>query len=128
MSKAPGTRAFLVHLAAYAAVVAVLAGINLWLAPEKLWFVWVLLGWGIGVAAHGLALFLRRSRRRERIFIDPKARRFTVHLFAYVAVILLLLFVNLTATPNVWWLWVALGWGAGLAFHGWCAFGKRRKP
>jgi 2TM domain len=106
----------------------VLAGINLWLAPGKLWFIWVLLGWGIGVAAHGLAAFLRRTHRRERIFVDPKARGFAVHLFAYVAVILLLLFVNLTVTPNVWWFyWVALGWGAGLAFHAWCAFGKRRK-
>jgi hypothetical protein len=26
-----------------------------------------------------------------------------VHLFAYVAVVLLLLFVNLTVTPKVWW-------------------------
>jgi hypothetical protein len=128
MSRDRGLRHLIVHLAAYAAVIAVLAGINLWLAPGKLWFIWVLLGWGIGVAAHGLAAFLRRTHRRERIFVDPKARGFAVHLFAYVAVILLLLFVNLTVTPNVWWFyWVALGWGAGLAFHAWCAFGKRRK-
>jgi hypothetical protein len=128
MSKDPRTRVFFIHLAVYAAVVAVLASVNLWLTPGKLWFVWVLLGWGIGVAAHGLAFSLRRARRRERIFIDPKARGFTVHLFAYVAVNLLLLSINLTVTPNVWWFyWVALGWGAGLAFHAWCAFGKRRK-
>jgi hypothetical protein len=129
MPKDPGLRAFLIHLAVYAAAVLVCAGINLWLAPHRLRFVWVLLGWGIGVAAHGLAVFLRRTRRRERIFIDPKARGFTVHAFAYAAVVILLLIVNATLTPGRWWFyWVALGWGAGLAFHGWCAFFKKRKP
>jgi hypothetical protein len=86
------------------------------------------MGWGIAVATHALALLLRKMRRRERIFIDRKVRAFAVHLFAYVAVVLLLFFVNLTVTPKVWWFyWVALGWGAGLIPHGWCAFGKRRK-
>jgi hypothetical protein len=128
MLKDSDLRIFLIHLAAYVVVTVLLAAINLWFAPEMLWFVWVLLGWGIGVAAHGLALLLRRTRRRERIFIDPKARGFAVHLFAYVAVVILLFIVNLTMTPKVWWFyWVALGWGAGVAFHAWCAFGKRRK-
>ena len=37
--------------------------------------------------------------------------------------VLLLFFVNLTVTPKVWWFyWVALGWGAGLIPHAWCAF------
>jgi hypothetical protein len=127
MLKDSDLRVFLIHLAAYVVVSALLAAINLWFAPETLWFVWVLLGWGIGVAAHGLAFLLRRTRRRERIFIDPKARGFAVHLFPYVAVVILLFIVNLTMTPKVWWFyWVALGWGAGVAFHAWCAFGKRR--
>jgi hypothetical protein len=52
---------------------------------------------------HALALLLRKTRRRERIFIDPKARASMVHLFAYLAVVLLLFFVNLTVTPRVWW-------------------------
>jgi hypothetical protein len=123
-------RAFLIHLAAYAVVVAICAGVNLWLSPDNLWFVWVALGWGIGIAAHSLALALRRTHRRERIFLDCKARGFTVHLFAYVAVIVLLFVVNLMATPDVWWFyWVALGWGAGLLAHAWCVFRKRQpKP
>jgi hypothetical protein len=50
-----------------------------------------------------------------------------VHLFAYLATVLILFFVNLTITPKVWWFyWVALGWGAGILAHGWCAFGRRR--
>ena len=122
-------RAFLIHLAVYALVVAICAAVNLWLAPQNLWFIWVALGWGIGVAAHGLALLLRHTHRRERIFIDCQARGFSVHLFAYVAVIVLLFVVNLTATPERWWFyWVALGWGAGVLAHAWCVFRKRRKP
>ncbi len=121
------TRVFLAHAALYALAVLVLAGINLWLAPQALWVVWVALGWGIGLAAHGLALYLRTARRRERIFIDRKARAFVVHAFAYVAVVLLLLAVNLIKTPQTWWwYWVALGWGAGVAFHAWCALFRKR--
>jgi hypothetical protein len=127
MGKDLRTRAFLIHLAAYVVVTAICAAINLWLAPHYLWFVWLLVGWGIGIAAHGLALLLRKTHRRKRLFIDPKARGFTVDLFAYVAVIVLLFIINFTITPKVWWFyWVALGWGAGVLFHAWCAFGKRR--
>jgi hypothetical protein len=124
--KDPAMRAFLVHLAAYVAVTLICAALNLWLTPGYPWFLWVLMGWGIGVAAHALALLLRKTRRKERIFINKKVRGFAVHAFAYVAVVLLLLLVNVTATPDVWWFyWVALGWGAGIAFHAWCALFKR---
>jgi 2TM domain len=120
-------RIFLVHLAAFVAGTLICAAVNLWLTPGTLWFPWVLIGWGAAVATHALALLLRKTRRRERIFIDRCARSFTVHLFAYLVTVLILLLVNLTVTPNVWWFyWVALGWGAGVAAHGWCAFGKRR--
>ena len=122
-------RIFLSHLVAFVAVTAISAGINLWLTPDTLWFPWVLIGWGVAVATHAFALLLRKARRRERIFIDRKARAFAVHLFAYVAVVLVLLFVNVTVTPKVWWFyWVALGWGAGVAFQGWCTFFRIRKP
>lgn len=126
--KDPAVRFFVIHAAAYIVVTLICAAVNLWIAPQRLWLIWVLVGWGIGVATHGLALYLRTTHRRERIFIDKKTRGFTVHAFAYVAVILLLLFINITRTPTVWWFfWVALGWGAGLAFHAWCVFGKRRR-
>jgi len=127
MVKDLATRVFFIHLAVYAAAVVICAAVNLWLTPDKLWFIWVLFGWGIGVAAHGLALLLRKTHRPERIFVDPKARAFTVHLFAYVAVIILLFVVNLTVTPQKWWFyWVALGWGAGIAANAWAVFGRSR--
>jgi hypothetical protein len=127
MFKDLAMRVFLAHFAAFIVGVVVCAAINLWLTPGTLWFPWVLIGWGAAVATHALALLLRKTHRRERIFIDQKARSFTVHLFAYVATVLILFFVNLTVTPKVWWFyWVALGWGAGVAFHGWCTFFKKR--
>jgi hypothetical protein len=112
---------------AFIAGTLICAAINLWLTPGTLWFPWVLIGWGAAVATHAFALLLRKTHRRERIFIDRKARSFAVHLFAYLATVLILFFVNVTVTPKVWWFyWVALGWGAGIIAHGWCAFGKRR--
>ena len=120
-------RIFLAHLAAFVTGTLICAGVNLWLTPDTLWFPWVPIGWGAAVATHAFALLLRKTRRRERIFIDKCARSFTVHLFAYLITVLILFFVNLTVTPKVWWFyWVALGWGAGLIAHGWVAFGKRR--
>jgi hypothetical protein len=120
-------RVFLAHLLAFIAGVLICAAVNLWLTPNTLWFPWVLIGWGAAVATHAFALLLRKTHRRERIFIDRKARSFAVHLFAYLATVLILFFVNPTITPKVWWFyWVALGWGAGILAHGWCAFGRRR--
>ena len=130
MFKDLSMRVFLAHLAAFVVITAGLAAINLWFAPQYPWFVWVLMGWGAAMATHALALLLRKTHRRERIFIDPKARTFVVHLFIYLAVVLLLFVVNYTQTPKVWWFyWVALGWGAGVAAQAWCVFYKhRRRP
>jgi hypothetical protein len=130
MFKDLSMRIFLAHIVAYVVIVAISATINIWLAPGTLWWPWVLIGWGVAVAVHAFALLLRKTRRRERIFIDRKARAFAVHLLAYVAVVLVLLLVNVAVTPKVWWFyWVALGWGLGVAFQGWCTFfWKRSKP
>lgn len=76
LSKGPlASRGFLIHLAAFVAVNVVLAAINLLLTPNKLWFYWVILGWGLGIVAHGLAEYYsggRRSRARSRV---ERARR-----------------------------------------------------
>ena len=61
-------RALLIHLGVFVVVVGALAAINLLRNPDHLWFVWVLAGWGIGVAAHGLAILLQRSDRSKPLF------------------------------------------------------------
>ena len=48
---------FYVHLTQYGAMMVVLLIINLLTSPGYLWVIWPALGWGIGVAAHGLNVF-----------------------------------------------------------------------
>jgi len=50
-------KGFYIHAAVYVLVNAVLIGINLLTAPDHIWFFWPLLGWGIGLAAHGLSVY-----------------------------------------------------------------------
>lgn len=45
-------RGFLSHLASYVIVNVFLISINLLTSPGSLWFYWVILGWGIGLAFH----------------------------------------------------------------------------
>jgi hypothetical protein len=52
---------FYIHLLSYVLVVALLAAINAYIGDEW-WVQWVMLGWGIGVAAHALALFGSKPR------------------------------------------------------------------
>src|SRR6476659_9247609 len=61
-------RGFVIHLGIFVVVVGLLAAINLYHRPDHIWFIWVLAGWGIGVAAHDLALLLQRTGRRQTIF------------------------------------------------------------
>lgn len=54
------------HLLTYTAVNAGLMALNLFLSPERLWFYWPLLGWGIGLTAHGLKVFMRHRYADRR--------------------------------------------------------------
>ena len=47
-------RGFLVHLVVYILVNAMLIIINLMYSPEKIWFFYPLIGWGIGISMHYL--------------------------------------------------------------------------
>jgi len=116
-------RAFLIHLGIYVLVVGLLAALNLYRHPDHLWFIWVLLGWGIGVAA----LLLRRREPREPTVADERKRGFLVHLFVYVAVNALLIVVNLLYGPGYYWFLIPLiGWGLLLAAHAYLAFHRGR--
>lgn len=50
-------RGFYQHLVTYLIVNAVLFVINRLTSPGYFWFVWPLLGWGIGVALHAVSVF-----------------------------------------------------------------------
>ena len=116
-------RGFLIHFGIFVLVVGLLAALNLYRNPGNPWFLWVLIGWGIGVAAHDLALLLQRTGSKKEIFTDRRKRSFLVHLFAYLAVNLLLIVVNLMYSPGYYWfLFPLIGWGLLLAAHAYVAF------
>lgn len=52
-------RGFRHHLAVYGLVIAGLAAIDLITSPGHIWFPWPALGWGIGLAMHGLRTYFR---------------------------------------------------------------------
>lgn len=122
----PSMRAFLGHLAVFVVVTTGLAILNVWRSPKDIWFVWVLAGWGIGIAAHYLALELRKRGRRDPRLADRNLRSFYIHLFVYVAVGALLIVVNVTQSPHEpWSIWPLIAWGAGLTAHGYAVFRSR---
>ncbi len=48
---------------------------------------------------------------------------FYIHLAVYVGVNVLLIIINLSASPQqLWFKWPLLGWGIGLFFHGMSIF------
>ena len=51
------TRSFYIHALVYFVVIAGLAVVNLFTSPGYLWFLWAALGWGVGLAVHGLKVF-----------------------------------------------------------------------
>jgi hypothetical protein len=124
----PAMRAFVIHLTIFVAANIGFAALNLLRNPDHIWFVWVLAGWGIGLAAHDLALLLKRTPRREAIFSNPAVRGFFIHAFIYLGVNAILIVANVLATPSHYWFyWPLLGWGVVLAAHGYVVF-HRRKP
>ena len=52
---------FYIHLAVYVLVNLLLLAINLQATPERLWFLWPLCGWGVGIICHGGSVFLGRG-------------------------------------------------------------------
>jgi hypothetical protein len=63
-------RAFYRHVMIYIVVNALLVTFNLLKDPNRLWFQWGMLGWGIGVLVHGLNVYSYRwfgSHREQMI-------------------------------------------------------------
>lgn len=55
-------RGFQIHLIVYIAVNILLTVIDLTSSPEFLWFIWPLLGWGIGIIGHATAIYLNAPK------------------------------------------------------------------
>ena len=53
---------FYTHLSVYVAVILLLAVINLLSSSSTIWFHWPMLGWGIAVALHAVAVFVFPGR------------------------------------------------------------------
>jgi len=64
---------FRTHALIYVVVNAGLAALNLLTSPGTLWFVWPLFGWGIGLAAHGFAVYASGGDRREKAIVNELA-------------------------------------------------------
>jgi hypothetical protein len=69
MARLFGDLGFKIHFAAYVGVNLVLIAVNLLTTPHLLWFYWPLIGWGIGLIAHGAAISYAKGGRvtRERV-------------------------------------------------------------
>jgi 2TM domain-containing protein len=50
-------KGFYIHATVYVLVNALLITINLLTSGDQIWFFYPLLGWGIGLVAHGLSVF-----------------------------------------------------------------------
>ena len=57
MEYVQGLKAFYGHLATYLIVNIVLFAVNWFITPGYLWVLWVMMGWGIGLASHAVATF-----------------------------------------------------------------------
>jgi hypothetical protein len=62
------------HLFAYVIVNAGLVAINLVTSPSYFWAIWPIFGWGLGVVAHGAAVYQFTGDTRERA-IEAEMRR-----------------------------------------------------
>jgi len=69
--------AFRSHLMAYVLVNAALFAINLITSPEYFWAIWPMMGWGIGLAAHGMTVYMNGEGLRDRLIEEEleKLRR-----------------------------------------------------
>jgi hypothetical protein len=50
-------KGFYYHLVSYILVNSALAVINLVTSPEYLWFIWPIIGWGVGLVIHAFNVF-----------------------------------------------------------------------
>jgi len=57
MAHVKALRGFYSNLIRYVVIIAALFILNLIVSPHRMWVYWVMLGWGIGIVMHALAVF-----------------------------------------------------------------------
>ena len=67
----PPLRGFLIHLTVFIVVIVGLAALNLIRNPAHIWFLWVLIAWGIALAVHDLLLLIK-FRPKTAIPLGPR--------------------------------------------------------
>jgi hypothetical protein len=65
---------FYIHLACYIACLPLLLWPNLQIGPVAQWSVWPVLGWGLGVAIHGVCAFVTADDWHARL-VDAEMER-----------------------------------------------------
>lgn len=64
------------------------------------------------------------ERAKKRV---EEMKSFYTHLFVYIAVNVGLFLINIITSPGaLWFLWVLIGWGIGLAVHAFNVFGTEK--
>lgn len=59
--------------------------------------------------------FERYQKARKQV---QELKGFYSHLLTYVVIMTIIIYINLTYTPEVlWFFWTLFGWGIGLFFH-----------
>ncbi len=65
---------FYLHGAVFVTVIVMLAIINFATSSQYLWFLWVLMAWGVGIIFHGLAVFLFASGSTDKMIADELSK------------------------------------------------------
>ncbi len=67
---------FMIHAGIYVVVNAGLIALNLTRSPDHYWFIWPLLGWGIGIVFHAIKVFgpASSTRVKEKMIKKEQAR------------------------------------------------------
>lgn len=69
---------------------------------------------------------MEQNRRAAKEHVR-QLREFYSHVVAYIIINAFLIAINLLTTPDtLWFYWVSLAWGLGLAFHAYDTFFKER--
>lgn len=105
---------FAYHLTAYLAINAVLIWINLDAYPQYFWAKWPLAGWAVALLYHGYSVFSLSIK---------KHKGFYYHLFSYLIINALLIFINFDLYPQqIFFKYPLVAWTIIIIFHGWRVF------